>query len=190
MRKIFAFVIASIVSPMAACGGGSGGYDTELLGIYTMTTWTENDAGCDAEGPSILETETNKAIFVEIGSFLGVSYMQAVKCVDTADCAMQADGETIFLDAFAFENDGSDSGGWTGTTVAAGGIDMCSGSVSDYVMTGPTPDTLRIESRTRDARPFPKDSEGFCNTDDAKVAAEGQPCVRFEVITATFAQEL
>ena len=44
---------------------------------------------------------------------------------------------------------------------------------------------LRIEERTRTARDYPADQEGGCWTDKALAAAEGQPCSRLQVLTAT-----
>ena len=182
MRKIFACVITLTV----ACTGGSS-VETELVGVYTMSSWTQNDTACDAEGPSILETETDKAIFVEVGSLLGQEFLQVVTCVDVPDCQSKAAEDTIFLGEFAFDG-GNDTSGWTGATfggsIAEG---QCSGLVTDFLMTGPTPDTLRVESRSRNTRPFPQDSDGFCDLAAAKTAAEGQPCMQFEVISATFA---
>jgi len=180
MRNVLAVLI------VAGCGGGS---LTELEGVYTITTWTDNTASCAAEGASVLDQMTDKALFVKVENFLGQKFVNAVRCTDVADCQAKAAEDTIFLDGYAFEN-GSDEDGWTGATVFAGGIDTCEGSVTDHVMTAPADGALHFESKTRNSLPFDKDSEGFCNTDDARTAAEGQPCVELEVITATFAEDL
>jgi hypothetical protein len=172
---------------IVGCGGGSS--LTELEGIYTITTWTDNTASCDAEGPSVLDQMTDTALFVKIENFLGQKFVNAVRCIDLVDCQAKAAEDTIFLDGYAFEK-GSDEDGWTGSTIFASGIDTCQGSVTDHVMTAPADGALHFESKTRNSLPFDKDSEGFCNTDDAKAAAEGQPCVELEVITATFADDL
>jgi hypothetical protein len=179
-------LFALSVLALAACGGG---LSTDLEGVYMTATWTENATACDVEGPSKLAGQTDKALFVEVAEFLGVEFVNAVQCTDIADCQSKAAEDTIFLGGFAFEG-GSDSAGWTGATVfASGDQTTCTGSVVDYVMTD-AGGGLRIESRERDSKPFAVASDGFCDTDDARVAAEGQPCVRFEVITATFASDL
>jgi len=36
--------------------------------------------------------------------------------------------------------------------------------------------------------PFPTDKDGFCDTKDAEVAAQGMPCVKLEVVTGTLVE--
>jgi hypothetical protein len=168
---------------------GCGGSLTELEGIYNVTAWTENTAGCGAEGASVLETMSDKAIYVEEDEFFGEKFVAAVHCTDEADCRAKAGMDTLFLDGFFFESGGDDDG-WKGQTVFASGTDMCSGQVIDHAMSGDVGTSIRIESRTRESRPFAKDSEGFCDTDDAREAAEGQPCTELEVLSATFTADL
>jgi len=170
---------------VAGCGGGS---LSDLEGVYTLDTWTQNTTAC-TEGPSVLDQMSDKALFVKEENFLGEKFLNAVHCADAADCQAKAAEDTIFLDGYAFES-GSDDKGWTGQTIFASGTDTCSGQVIDHVMTAPADGTLRIESQTRNSLPFNKDADGFCNTDDAKKAAEGQPCAELEVVTATFATDL
>jgi len=179
MRRLLGLLIA------AGCGGGS---LTELEGVYTLDTWTQNTAAC-SEGGSVLDQMSDKALFIKEENFLGERFVNAVRCTDAADCQAKAAMDTIFLDGYAFES-GSDDKGWTGQTVFASGIDTCEGQVIDHVMTVPADGALRIESQTRNSLPFAKDSEGFCNTDDARKAAEGQPCAELEVVTASFSTDL
>ncbi|MBX3158533.1 MAG: hypothetical protein KF773_21365 [Deltaproteobacteria bacterium] len=182
MRAILAFLL-----PLAACGGG---LDTDLEGVYLLDDWTANPAGCNAEGPSRLANENDKALFVEIADFLGVKFVNAVTCTDVAECKAKAAEDTLFLGGFAFEG-GNDKDGWKGrSSFASGNNTTCSGSVVDFVMTGDGT-KLRIESRRTDASGFtPNASSGFCEADDAVKAAQGQPCTELEVITATFAADL
>jgi hypothetical protein len=164
---------------------GCGGPLSDLEGIYTIDTWTDNKTTCASEGPSVLATMSDKALFLKEVNFFGERFLNGVHCKDVADCMSKSAEDTIFLDGWAFEH-GSDSSGWTGATVFASGTDTCTGSVIDYLMTAPSKGAIRIESSTRMAKPFSKDSMGFCNTDDARKAADGQPCVELEVVTATF----
>jgi hypothetical protein len=175
-----------LVPLLLALAMGCGGKLSDLEGVYTIDTWTNNPAGCGAEGPSVLSTMPDKALFLKEANFLGEKFLNGVTCKDVADCQSKAKEDTIFLGSgWAFES-GDDTSGWKGTTTFASGTDTCSGTVTDHVMTSPAKGTLRIESSSRMSKPFNKDSEGFCNTDDAKKAAEGQPCMTFEVVTATF----
>ena len=85
---------------------------------------------------------------------------------------------------------GDDAGGWTGQLIVAGGSDSCTGTVTDVTMTSPAAKSIRIEARAVMTKTFQPDKDGFCNTDDAKKAAEGQPCSSLEVTTATFNSDL
>src|SRR5882762_3131982 len=139
MMRILLVAIA-----IAGCGGPL----TDLEGVYTMDTWTDNPTSCAAEGPSVLSTMQDKALFIKEQNFLGQKFVNGVKCKDVAECQSKAKQDTIFLDGWAFEN-GSDSSGWTGTTVFASGSDTCTGTVTDHVMTTPVKGSIRVESSSR-----------------------------------------
>lgn len=163
---------------------------TAWQGIYLLDDWTSNEASCDAEGPSILAQRSETALFVKEENIFGVEFVNVVLCTDVADCEAMLSEDTIFLgNGYAFES-GSDGSGWTGRTVFASGFDECTGSVHDHEMTSPADGVVRIETRRREAQPFPVDEDGFCATEDAEEAAEGQPCVSLEVVTASFTAEL
>ena len=164
---------------------GCGGLSSDLEGIYEIGTWTQNPDACDVEGPSILEQQSQTLFYVRVENFLGQKFLNASLCDDLANCQSEAGSDTINLNGWAFDG-GDDSNGWTGATVFAGGSGTeCTGQVTDHLMTSSGPDTVLIESRTRETLPFPVDSDGFCDTDQARAAAEGQPCITFEVVTAT-----
>jgi hypothetical protein len=176
-----AFLIA-IACSAAACGSL-----TDLEGVYTIDTWTQNSTACDVEGPSVAAIN-DPNFYIKIENFLGHEFVNVVECADVATCAAEAgDDETLHLGGWAFE-DGSDDDGWRETTAFA--FDMngtCTGSVRDTVMTSPASNTVRIESRERDTQPFPA-TGGDCSDEDTLAAAEGQPCTTFEVTTATYTQ--
>lgn len=179
MRKLTPFAI--LVATLVGCGG----LESELTGIYEITAWTENATACDAEGPSILAGQQEAWFYVRVEDLLGQEFLNAAKCADLATCKTESGDDTIQFNGWTFEN-GDDAKGWRGTTVFAGGSGgQCSGGVTDHVMTSLGADAVQIESREREARPFSADGEGFCTTDDAIAAAEGEPCVSLEVVTAT-----
>jgi hypothetical protein len=180
-----ATILGAIALGALGCGGG--GLSTDFEGTYTIATWTENSASCDLEGASILSQQSDTAFYIETASIFGNDFINAVRCTDAADCATKQADSTIFLDGWAFDS-GSDDKGWTGATTFAGvSGSMCTGEYTEHTLTGPSPSSVRIESRTQLTRPFPTDKDGFCNTDDAKVAAEGMPCSKLEVVTGTLA---
>ncbi len=163
----------------AACGSGS---LTELEGIYTVTTWTDNLASCEVEGPSVASIQ-NPFFFIKSENIFGSKFVNVAGCETQAECEAKAtDADTIHLGGFAFES-GSDSAGWTSrSTFAFESNGMCEGSATDQKMTS-TAGAIRIESRSTDIAPY----AGDCD-DDAKIeeAAAGQPCVSLEVMTASF----
>src|SRR5258706_13099176 len=95
------------LAALAACGGAL----TDLEGVYTIDTWTNNTTSCAAEGPSVLATQSDKALFIKEQNFLGTKFINGVKCKDVAECQSKSKMDTIFLDGWSFES-GSDSSGW------------------------------------------------------------------------------
>jgi len=182
MTKITILVAATTI--LLGCGDDG----SKLLGVYSLDTWTENDASCDAEGPSVLESSGSTHFFVKEVSFFGTTFLNAALCPDLADCQQRAaESDTIELgdSSYGFDS-GSDSAGWTGGgTIAGGSGDSCSGEVFDYVLTDEGEGMVRIRVETREVSGFPTDSDGFCDTDAAREAAAEQPCDRLEVLTGT-----
>lgn len=172
---------------LAACGGG---ISTDLEGIYEIETWTSNTAGCETEGMSVLASQSQQRFYLRSESYFGADFLNVALCTTDTACATEAAAGGIEFDGWAFE-DGSDGAGWRGTFTDAGVVDgECQGPVSDDVLRSPAAGTLRIESKFRESRTFAPDGEGFCDSDDAIAAASGEPCVRFDVVTATFAAPL
>jgi len=179
MRATILGVIA-----MGMLGCSDSGLSTDLEGTYTIATWTENTTGCAAEGASILAQQSDTALYIEPDSFFGQDFINAVRCTDVADCMTKQADTTIFLGGWTFDA-GSDSEGWTGGSVFAGvNGTMCEGEYTEHRLTG-TAGAIKIESRTQMTAPFPQDKDGFCDTDAAKAAAAGMPCIKLEVVTAT-----
>ncbi len=172
---------------------GCGDDGSALLGVYSLDAWTENDTGCDAEGPSVLETSDSTHFFIKEVNFFGTSIINVALCSDLADCQQRAaDGDTIELGdrSYGFDS-GSDSAGWTGGGVIAGGSgDTCSGEVYDYLLTEVSDGVVQIRVETREVSGVPTDSDGFCDTDAARAAAKDQPCARLEVFEGTFLEAI
>jgi hypothetical protein len=175
--KLTTVVLGALV--LGACGGGSA-----FEGVYEVTAWTDNDTGCDAEGASILELESQTTFYIKLENFFG-EFLNVKFCDDTADCQeLAGDADTINIGRWFFEDGGDD--GWTEGyySGSAFGGDTCEG---DYVETALSPsgeDGVRVEVRRTEAGGFAPDSDGFCDDDDGRQAAEGQPCTGYEVMTA------
>lgn len=188
--------LLACVVVLAACGGddgGGGGGDgtTALEGIYTITAWTRNETGCAGEGPSVLATESSEFLLVRNSSFFGQQFIELIPCTTLAQCRIDAADDVVQVSQFGSVSEGSDSAGWTGGRVTAGGSGgTCSGTVTNTTLTSPAAMTIRIDAETRPTGDFPTDADGFCTTDDAQEAAATQPCDGLDVLQATFTEAL
>jgi hypothetical protein len=179
-----------VLAALTGCGGG-GDDGTALEGIYVIAEWTRNDAGCAQMGPSILP-QPEMALYIKHENFLGTKFVNGVRCVDVAECEEQAaDDETIYIDAYAFD-EGDDDAGWSGYNFSDDIIDDgdCVGELHEYLLRGTPGTSITIETYTYPVGGFPEDADGWCDTDEARDAAEGLPCTSNEVVGADFASEL
>lgn len=189
----------ALLTLAASCGGDdeeteAGGLTTNLRGIYAIDTWTDNQDGCDAEGPSVLDMKSDKKLGIKLTNFFGVGLLVAVPCADAADCAERADAGFfgIFGGAALF-GEGSDAAGWFGdgsSHVVTDGV--CDGTYFTQRMEVIGDKRVKIETKTFTTT-FPAEGTGDaadCPLESAKKAAEGQPCETLTVMTATFEQPL
>lgn len=154
----------------AGCGQP---YD-DLLGTWQVTAHTENELGCDTEGPVVADPPYIK--FIE-GEFFGQEYAEYVACTDAGVTCEESGG--IFGALFYAEQI---DGGVRASIFAAshgGDPDDCllSRTISDATIAG---GMLRIETRSRSMDSV---SGTACDSDDAKARFSSLPCTRFEVIT-------
>jgi hypothetical protein len=173
---------------LIGCGGGDGG-GTSFEGIYRVDTWTDNNMGCAAEGPSVAMGR-EPFFYVKNENFLGSKFVNVNGCADIATCTADAnDADTIHIGSFAFE-EGSDKAGWTTHSAFAFNIQgQCEGGVTDSKLTISAA-SFRIEGTHVEAVPFAAGSgEDDCPDDKVEQAAAGQPCDGLEVVTATFMQD-
>jgi len=170
--------------------GGLSGAEA-LQGIYTIGSFTRNEATCDAEGPDATSTLSGDTHLLGIvQSFVGQEVLSFYSCQGEQDCRdKQAKIESNGSFGFAYGAQLSEGSGtsFRGTTVSTGfsSAEGCvDGSVARLtaVLSG---NALRIESRKTVADTYPPDSGGFCTTDLARKAAAGKPCSEIEVMTAT-----
>ena len=105
--------LAKAVLTVALFATGCGGSSSAFEGIYTVSTWTENDAGCDAEGPSVLANQNQTDFYIKLEKFFGESFLNVKFCDDVADCqTLSGDDDTINIGMFGFES--GDDSSWSG----------------------------------------------------------------------------
>ncbi len=175
-----------ITLALGALMSGACGSDSAYEGIYTVTTWTENDASCDAEGASVLADKNQTIFYIKRENFFGTKFLNVKFCADVSECeALAGDDGTINIGSFSFES--GDDSGWSGGFYAgsAGQDGVCTGSWDMASLTGDPAVSIRIETTSTPAGGFPPESDGFCDDKRGEDAAQGQPCAALEVVTAT-----
>lgn len=175
---------------LTGCSGS--GLGTALQGIYQISSWTENNSGCAAEGPSILADNTNKYLWLKLQNFF-VDFLAGVGCPDLTTCRKDAKEGFIPLFGSWIFSEGSDTAGWKGNFIQAGTISTpgkCAGSVVDFNLSQTGQGAIQIRIETRQSDEFAANSKNECTTDDAERAAKGKPCSKLEVIRATFVEKL
>jgi hypothetical protein len=170
--------IAPTLVLLAACGGGHSSL-TALEGVYTINTWTQNSASCDAEGASILGSDT--FLYIKTESLLGTRFVNVNPCPSVGECTTEAnDKTTINLGNWGFDK-GSDSAGWTSDS--SFGFDNngnCDATRDASTMTD-LGGAIKIEQRSFDAT-YP----GACNDAMNASATASAPCGSLQVLMATF----
>jgi hypothetical protein len=179
---------------LTACGGLSSDFE----GVYEIDEWTQNLAGCDSPGDSILELQAETLLYAKVKSVFGHEYLGVSQCTDIAECQADAANEEL-LDLFGyFFDEGSDGDGWKGygTSASIDAQDNCNPRVTLYTLTGTTgaAGTITVDSNFYDIPPYPamEDDEGFLSCDhvDLLEAAESEPCAGVERMHATFTADL
>ncbi|HUQ05903.1 MAG TPA: hypothetical protein VM261_25550 [Kofleriaceae bacterium] len=163
-------IAAAAVLATGAAGCGQP-YD-DLLGVWQVTSKTENDTVCDTEGAAVTDAAPYLK-FVE-GEFFGQEYAQVVDCTDAVTCEEAGGlfGGLLYAEEI--------SGGVRATIYSAshgGDPNDCllSGAISDATVSG---GMLRIATRRRSQDNV---SGTACDSDDAKDRFDSMPCTGYEV---------
>lgn len=181
------------LSPLVGCGAASfEEVAPQFEGTYAVETWTLNEKGCDAEGPSIADQLQESYLVLARGEAMGQPYLEAVSCSDAADCATKAGaiarkGSFVAWYTFSFTAATSSTelyGEHVSTGFASSDTPDCrEGELADRLLETGEDGSIRIEERTRVAD-YPKDSRGYCTTKGTKAAAQGKTCSHLLVTTA------
>lgn len=188
MTKRLMMIAATMLAAMVAgaCGGSA------FEGIYEVQAWSENTAGCDSPGVSVLEQQNQTMFYIKEEKFFGSKFLNVKFCDDLADCrSLAGDGETIHIGEYTFEK--GDDSGWTYRWYSGFAFsgEMCNGDVVETRLRPAEGGGITIE-QTRTAVPEfpPTGSDDDCEDSTAFELAEGQPCTELELIAATSVAEL
>jgi hypothetical protein len=170
---------------LAGCAtNGGGGELTAFTGVYRITDWRLNQAGCDAAGDSVLAQHSETAIAVKRSAFITTPVVDAVLCADAGTCEQKLTDRTLY-GPYWFEH-GSDATAWTGdelgVAIDAGDPD-CRGE-SKRATLRVSSAGLALEIRRTSVAHFARASDGSCAQEDLARAADALPCGSLETISA------
>lgn len=170
--------------------------ETALAGLYTVDSWTDNEAGCDEEGPSSGDALLWPRFGVnpDANDLIGLSWVLAFACSDEDNCARrQDDGAVIGLLVNGWRLvEGDDAAGWRGTRDGAyreQDDDSCTGFRTTATLTGTAQTSARLEARHEFVSWDDENTGGPCDSDEVAGLVTGT-CDRLEVITATYDEPL
>lgn len=176
----------------------SGATVTAFEGVYELDDRTLNDASCDADGPTILDT-TAERMFVLVGDeVFGQRTLMMVSCADEAACRGKVEAvrnRMSFSSQYGVTlSHEPTKGEFAGSTSSTGfqSDGKCTGRTwVDHLLTR-TEERVRLESRAKALPDKPPDEEGFCVTKPSEdsVEAESAPCTSLEVFTGQRIAEL
>ncbi len=178
-----------------SCGGDGGGptIDSQLLGIYRVTSYQGSTVGCDQ--PNELDPAP---VFVLLYSFLpndnpDEPLLGGVFCGTVETCRQLAQVAPEPTIGYSFI-EGNDVAGWRGWAIASSGAanDRCRADVQAHVLTSSSMDAINIETRTFATvfdgdEPMPGSTELICRNIAAIGALrDDPPCTEILVLDATF----
>lgn len=158
----------------SSTGGGPQKPATELAGIYELLSWTHNPEGCDVEGSSVLDKNTENYFYIKPEVDESEAFLSVPLCKTLADCRAAAASHEI--DYSYVLPEGSDGDGWSGHETVA--FDMpCEARTSAYFLIGSGFLRVRFEARQLAAVAVMCDEDGG----EVDAAARDQPCEQLEV---------
>lgn len=176
-----------------AAGGTSGisaATQASYEGIYTLSRLTENEAGCDAEGPS--KTVGDQQFVLVGAAAFGVSYLELASCGETAACADVVESirhPSIILADYSLilsiENDADHIAGLSATNGYSENGQCVSREYDDHELTRTGAD-IRVETRYTPLPDAPSENDS-CPVKPLQLRDEAMnvPCGKLRVIEGT-----
>ena len=197
--------VLSALAGLSGCGGSDGGEEpggsspstaSAFSGVYELTSFTENEAGCDAEGASVLEQKQDRFFVVAPAVTLGARRVALVSCETVEECgqkarAIETNGTTFMEYYFTLssEIDATRIAGFEATSGFWERDGTCTGrTFSDHLMTLAA-SSVRLDSRTKLLADRPQE-DGACWVSPAESMSEaaGLPCSNLRVLQGSKVQ--
>ena len=169
-------------------GSGSDGLSEAAVesfeGIYQVTTFTENDTGCDGPGADVLATSSDQYFVLVSDQVFGIATLMLISCSDVDDCNMKV-SSLRNRESFGFQfgatlseevNDSTLTGFTAFTGFEEGGVCVMREYEENTLTRAGNTATLDTVVKGLDDRPA---EDGFCtvNPSAAQEEAAGAPCV-------------
>lgn len=205
VRHLLGYALCLVLaSSLVACGGG----DAEdakprcvapeqselapLAGIYSMTEFTQNTSDCSAAGPSVLDSLTDKMLYLVAGrgALLVGSCAELETCRAAAAQRSSAANETAIgmKDFDCSVGDGSLYGHDVSSGNLSEGVCVDGASWEGFLIPQGN-GALGFQVKGQRAKPYTPKS-GLCDSAGAEAAAENEPCSIYSLITAVRAGDL
>ena len=187
------------VGAAPACAGdeptsGVARVGSPLEGIYEVTAYRRNEAGCSTPGPDALASLGQRYLrfTVSTDSFFGVDVTsaRASSCNSVDLCSNPSDSEGMDFGYVFFEAKGQSLVAELSSGGSAGGdADTCNAAREVNTLTADREEPLRLTVETRRQEAVVgNDAEDFCDLDDPALAAA--PCLELTVLEAVFVADL
>ena len=198
--KVIRFLALAVAVTTLSCGEDEpSAFEkavADLEGIYTVDSRTVNSAACTEGDESALTEDGDGYFFAKASSFFGIKLLSLTSCADPADCRekIEASSEfSFFTIDFSYTVHDVDSDGnlyGEGATTGSSGSETCENGKISHTTLVKSGSKITVTQKITKADPHPVDAEGYCTTDGAIAAAEGNSCSEMEVLTGTFQEAL
>ncbi len=165
-------------------------FGKDVEGLYGIEEWTQNTAGCDAEGASVLASQTDTKLGIRVDEFF-VPFLVVATCTDADDCASSTSGSVFSAlgGAATLERESGSGYDTEGTVSWSTGPDGCTGTLGLARLDKQSGGHVRFETRRYDFENVSPDTTADdgspdCSADNLRKVAKANGCVQLDVITA------
>lgn len=199
---VLPLVASSLLVTVACSESDDVGFDsiaTSMEGIYRIDAHTENQVACEAGGESLLVDGAETHLALIKSSLFGIPLLSMLTCADPTQCRSRVevlltggivDGDYVYVVNEVVNEPSGDALAGRGASTGFSDNGTCREGAITLSLASLDGDALRFSQERTVADDYPVDSEGFCTTDLAREAAEGNSCSELITLTASYLEEL
>jgi hypothetical protein len=186
---------------LSGCSGEAEGTDEasvqQLDGVYALESFTRNEAGCDAEGESVVDA-LQQQYFVIRRLSSPIAYTMVAACAEPAAChelGAAIASHQSFSSSWSLTLGYQDDAGYPRGHEVSSGLGTSDGMCTDRVIqdtltSQPEANLVRLETRTFPLPDQPQDSDGFCVARPDEPTPSDAACAMLEVATGRLVEPL